>query len=365
MSEVWDNPALGKDENSFLIGLEEFLANRRDISVVLPIAEEFVNFFATKRWSPHPRTVLASPNHTVVQKFTDKVEALRLANRLHVPTVPFERVENRRELLDAAVSIGFPITVRPLGTTARIGLAKALIADGAEQLAVLLPEWPADKKYLLLQRYAEGPRHNIFFAAAAGKLLAVAEGLIRRTNYPHGTGLAVSGETVPLTQKLVGDTERLVADCGYTGIGLAQFIFNSETGERCFLELNPRVSGSHAVPERSGVPLTAMAVALALGEPVPVPEPYLQGRTGIRYTWTTGEIIGLKASLRSGETGLGPTLVTAAAALRDALFADADMIWSWDDPKPGLRAFWHLVPRPSRRGRRARRRGPQVGRHVS
>ena len=369
VSEVWENPRLEKNEGAFIAGLDELLARRADICAVLPVAEEFVNCLAARRWVPRNGVVLASPEHAVVGSFTDKMKALRMADRAGVATLPFEQVSHRSELMEAARTIGFPITVRPLGTTARLGTSKALIARSKDQLRELLPAWPAGHKTLLLQRFAAGARHNVYFAARSGKLLAVAESRIHRTNHVSGTGLAVSGVTVPLTPALVRDTALLAQDCGYTGIGLAQFILNSETSERCFLELNPRVSGSHAVPERSGVPLSAMAVSLAKDEPIAIPDPYLSGRTGIRYVWATGEIIGLKARLRQGDAGVAATITAAARVVRDALSADLHIVWSWRDPKPGLRALWHLIPKFHRVRRRkvtkSDRQAIQIGKNVS
>ena len=229
--------------------------------------------------------------------------------------------------------------------TARIGHKKALIFQNMSALRAALPEWPAGHKFLLLQRFASGRRHNVYFAARGGKLLGVVESRIARTNHPDGTGLAVDGETVVPSAELVGDTERLVRETGYTGVGLAQFIVDEEKGARCFLELNPRVAGSHAVAELAGLPLSGLAVDLAIApDAVPLGS-VMSGRAGMRYVWTCGDVIGTKFALMRGEAGVVRTAAGLVRTVWAALATDVHMTWSWRDPKPSIRALASTLPR--------------------
>ena len=348
VAEVWDHPLLEDGEPAFLESLERYLELRNDITIVFPVAEEFVNLFAAARWEPPKDVTLVGPGHDVVSTFADKTEALQLAQGIGVRTLPFDIVSDHETLFRLAARIGYPITVRPLGTTARLGHKKAVIAATPEELIEEIPEWPEGHQVLLLQRCAFGQRHNVYFAARDGKLLAAVESRILRTNHPDGTGLAVLGETLMPSRALLRDTELLTAEHRYTGVGLAQFIVDPETGDRCFLELNPRVSGSHAVPEGAGVPLSAMAVDLAAGEPFNVPGPYIRGKVGLRYAWTSGDLLGVKLAVMHREFGLLEAVGRAFRAVGDALSADIHLLWAWNDPMPALWALTEVLPKFTR-----------------
>jgi hypothetical protein len=348
VDEVWDHPPLAEGSAVFIDGLGRFLEHRLDVEIVFPIGEEFVNLLADAGWTPPEGVALVGPGSDVVRTFADKIATLHLSYEIGVRTLPFEVVSDHGALFKASARIGFPITVRPLGTTARLGHKKALIAATPEQLIETLPEWPQDHRVLLLQRCAVGQRHNVYFAAQDGELIGVVASRIQRTNHPEGTGLAVCGETIVPPAALVRDTEALVAHQGYTGVGLAQFIVDPETGDRCFLELNPRVSGSHAVPEGAGVPLSAIAVDLARGVKIGAPAPYLQGQTGLHYVWTCGALFGAKLAYLRGELGLRRAAALVFEACVNAIMADVHMVWSWDDPKPALRALCLVLPKFTR-----------------
>ncbi len=348
VSEVWDHPPLADGKEAFLDALDRFLEPRDDIEIVFPIAEEFVNLLADVEWTPPEGVVLAGPGHDTVRAFADKIGTLHLAQQLGVRTLPYEVVSDHDALFTAAARIGFPVAVRALGTTARLGHKKAVIAETPEELIEAVPEWPQDHELLLLQRFAFGLRHNIYFAAQDGELVGVVASRILRTNDPDGSGLAVSGETVEPPVALMRDTEELVSHAGYNGIGLAQFIVDPESGDRCFLELNPRISGSHAVPEMVGVPLSAMAVDLARQAEITAPDPYLEGWIGVRYVWTSGAILGAKLAYLRGEISLWRALTLASQAVTRAVSADLDLVWDWNDPKPGIRALAMVLPKFTR-----------------
>ena len=348
VSEVWHHSPLQDGDEAFLEDLDDLLDARPDIKVVFPISEEFVNLIAAAEWAPPAGVTLVGPGHDAVNTFSDKIESLHLAHRNGVRTLPYEVVSDHATLFKAAARIGFPITVRALGTTARLGHKKAIIAASPEELIEDLPEWPSDHDVLLLQQLAEGQRHNIYFAAQNGELIAAVASRIDVTNHPEGTGLAVYGQTIEPPPDLLRDTQTLLSQEGYHGIGLAQFIVDRENGERCFLELNPRVSGSHAVPEGARVPLSAMAVDLARGIDVEIPAHYLQGDVGLRYAWTSGAFMGAKMAYLRGEIRLRTAFGIAIQALRSAPLADIHFIWAWDDPKPAIRAFFVILPKFTR-----------------
>lgn len=349
VDEFWQHPDLSENPRKFVKALKLLLEARPDIVSVLPVAEEFSLFFAS-----HPSAIpdgvqLASPAPKTVKLFSDKTRTLALARKVGVPTLPYARVRDHDGLLEAAQSIGFPITVRGLGATARLAGKKALICDTFEELLSTLPCWPKDHAALLLQRFARGRRHNLYFAAQDGKLIAIAESEIFRTNAPDGTGLAVDGRTRSPDLRLVEDTEALAAAANYTGIGLAQFLVDPCSGERCFLELNPRVSGSHAVPERAGVPLSRLAIDLAGGKSAAFRKRFAErsfvGEGGLRYAWTGGDLLAMKYALAGGEISATSALGWLFGTVKTALRANFHLVASWYDLAPAVLSALLLLPR--------------------
>lgn len=343
VSEVWDHPELAENA-AFNGALARYLTQKPGVKLVLPVTEEFVNAFARKDIRLPDDVTLVSPPDDVVHAFADKVGALNLARDAGVSTLPFAIVDDYAELLSRAAAIGYPITVRPLGTTARIFDRKALILANSRELRAELKAWPAGHKHLLLQRFADGIRHNVYFAAHNGVLIAVSESKINRTNNLDGTGLAVDGETCEPTPALLEDTRRLVEATNYTGIGLAQFIVSPHSRETCFLELNPRVSGSHAVPEQAGIPLSRLAVELAQGYDASSGECKF-GRCDIRYVWTSGDILAVKMALLTRQVSLTQVPGMVFRIARSLLRANTHMIWRWDDPLPACAALLGCLPR--------------------
>lgn len=343
VAESWDHPQLAEGRSKFVGALDAYLRSRGDIGYVFPVSEEFVHALTRSNWSPPDGVKLIGPDSETVDLFSSKQRSLECARRCGVETLPFAIVSDFSAMLEKAAEIGFPVIIRPLGTTARLGHKKAVFAESPAQLQEAMPAWPAGHRELLLQRFATGSRHNVYFAARHGRLVASVESRILRTNHPDGTGLAVSGVTVAPTPVLTQATEALAMSANYTGIGLAQYMLDPATGRSCFIELNPRVSGSHAVPEDAGVPLSLLAIQLA--DAAREEPDFIAGKSGLRYVWFCGDVIGIKNAVKRGEIGLGRAIAAMALSIFDAFRADIHMVFRRDDPLPGIRALAFTVPK--------------------
>ncbi len=342
IDEVWQHPSVTAAPQAMLRALTELLDRRRDITVIFPVSEECVMFCAAYGEYLVPRVAIASPRPDIVRTCVDKRALLSLAVANGIAVEPFCTVQTHDELVLAARDLGYPLVIRPIGPVNRLCGRKALIVrDPAEQKR-LLPAWPQEQEALLLQRMAHGPRRNVYFAALDGRVVRSLETAIIRTDASDGTGLAVEGVTCAPSPGLSRDTATLVAALNYTGIGLTQFIVDEAAGTSCLLELNPRIAGSHAVPEAAGLDLTGLAVSLA------------QGRTGdagrsivprsFRYAWTYGDLRGLAAALANGDVGPAEAAVWFARAALTLLRADVHMTWSVSDPAPALALFLRHLP---------------------
>ena len=262
VDELWDHPRVSNDAEKFLIALRDFLAKRPEISVVYPVSEEFVRLLADNH-----ETLPAGPAYAMVRPATvaqclDKAGMMNLAVGCGVPTAPFEIVGESKRFTEAVGRIGIPLVIRPEKSTDRIDGKKAFHFNGQADIADTCRDALRAGQRLLLQRKAEGRRHNLYFGAVNGKLVRYLHALILRTDMLDGTGLAVEGVTIEPDPKLRDYAERLIGALGYTGVGCAQFLVDEATGSVSFLEINPRIAGNHAVPEAAGLGLSTLPIDL-------------------------------------------------------------------------------------------------------
>jgi biotin carboxylase len=340
--EVWDHPPLADGPQVFLSALARFLGQRPDIEVVLPVAEEFVRLLAAESDTLPADRVWAMPPAAVVGAMLDKTRAYQLAADAGVPVAPWAVIETYADLRRRCDAIGYPLVVRPLHSTRRLAGRKALIADDAAALLRAMPAWPPGQRALLAQRQVTGKRHNVYFAARDGRLVRLLEAVIERTDRTDDTGLAVAGRTVRPSADLVAFTEAMLSRLAYTGVGCAQFLVDRAGGAVHFLEINPRIAGNHAVAEAAGLELGRLSIELARPEPPDVP--FVAGRRGLVYAWTSGDVRALNAAVRSGGIGPGTVLRWAAQIAATAVRADVHMTWRWDDPAPTLALLGRRLP---------------------
>ena len=346
---VWEFPP-PRPDGSFVPALERHLAQHPKIDVVIPLGD--VDLAAVSARTPGGRELALPPGvelvmapAAVVRDCLDKTAMCRVAAELSIPQAPFAVVEDLEGLHDAARRIGYPSVVKPTDQLARVNGEKALILDGAADLARRLASWPAGNRELLIQGYARGPRHNVQLLARDGELLAFVETKALRTTQADYTGYTVEGVSVTPSDELLAYTRTLLRHVGFGGLGCAQFLVDPESGAVSFLELSPRLGAAFAVCEACGVDFPRLAVE-ALSGALAAPTSYPAGR---RVAWTYGDLQGLVRALLGRDVGPGAAAAWAAQALRSALRADVHATWSWRDPKPTLAAYLGGVPRHVRK----------------
>jgi len=336
VEEAWDHPAVESDPAAFEVSLRNFLAERPDIQLVLPITEAFVMFFAEQMQALPGDAVLVSPRADLVKTCANKVTMLRTVVDADVPVLPYAILEAGSDLTAAGRLVGLPMVARPLSPGDKFDHKKAVIIENWADYKRFVSLWCDVDHPVLIQSRAFGPRYNLFFTARHGKILDTLETHIRRTDSLDGTGVAVEGITAATSEALLGDVSRLARALDYTGIGLAQFIVDPVSGERCFLEVNPRIAGSQAITEQMGLEMARTAIELAQGL---VPDPPKRARlirAGFRYVWSYGDLRGLRSSIARGELSRGGAARWLTKMLWAALWADHHMTWSWHDPLPAL-----------------------------
>ena len=348
-TQSWTHPP-AVNGISFLNALRELLLAEPGISVVLPTSERYVRLLNAHRTELPEGRIYAMPGYDAVSVCLDKAKLLELAARANVPVAPFRNVTDFRGLREAAEELGFPLAIRPDDSMKRLFGLKAVICRGPADMNGTFASWPSEHERLLVQSKVSGRRHNVYFAAERGSPIRLLEAVVLQTDKPDGTGLAVAGETRRVSGEMRRYTTNLLAKLSYHGVGCAQYLVDAATGQTHFLEINPRIAGHHAIAERAGLGLSALAVELVLREELN--ETLREGAAGIRYAWTYGELRSLKSRFASGEIGLFGLARGLAGAARSAVRADMHVTRDSRDPNPTFRTYWNaFAPRARRDGR--------------
>lgn len=358
VDEVWDHPPLGSGAHGFVTALAALLRQRPDIGVVLPVAEEFVRAVSAARGALPADRTYAVPSPSVIEATLDKASLWRLAESLGVPVAPYGVCESCEELARTCAQVGYPVVLRPFDSTRRLRGRKALIVASPDELSASVPTWPADQSAIIAQRWVTGARHNVYFAARAGRIVRIVEAVIDRTDEPDGTGLAVEGRTVPASPDLTDFTERLTGALAYAGVGCAQFLVDRRSGAVHLLEINPRIAGNHAIAEAAGLELGPLSIVLATGEPPEVG--FVAGASGLVYAWTYGDLHGLLVAVRDGRVSSRDAVRWARRLVATTARAGVHMTWRWDDPMPTVMLFARHVPLLGRLVANRRPRPPRV-----
>jgi len=288
----------------------------------------------------------------------DKASTYAIAEELGIPVPEYRKVFGYRDLVTAVESIGYPCVVKPNHSLTPFRDMKAIIVEGPNSLRQHLPDWPQGNEFLIVQRFADGYRHNCHFAAESGVLLSYFEQRVLRTDRLNYTGYGVEGISVAPSARLKAYCESLVQKFQYNGVGCVQFLVDDGAVTANFLELNPRLDATCAIPYYCGYDFPLMAVELA---------GYRQGRStkditplatypvGKRGVWWLGDVEGAIDALSRGQIGLRGLAQWMARFLRSAVRADFHLTWSWRDPLPTLFLCRRFASSLLRRLIRARR----------
>lgn len=362
-AEVWRHPDIRKSEKDFMATLVKFLATRPDIAWLFPVGEGDIACLA-RHLDVIPTSVgVVMTDPGTFRTCLDKFRIYEIVSQLGIPQCEYRKVTNRAGLLSASEEIGYPSVVKPNNALTGLFGKKALILKKAADLKRMFPVWPEGNEFLVLQRFASGYRHNCHFVADRGKLLSYFEQRVLRTDRPDDTGYGVDGIAYAPTAKLKEYCATLAEKLNYSGAGCAQFLVDDRTDSVSFLEINPRLDATCALPYYCGYDFPRMAMRYAeyrrgaISIPSENFSAYPVNKHGI---WLVGDMSGWLRALE----GDGLTFQQALDWLKQMAVTwvrgDCHMVWSWTDPlpacysliKPASDVFYYLARRVgfSRRG---------------
>jgi acetyl-CoA carboxylase biotin carboxylase subunit len=225
------------------------------------------------------------PSAENITKMGDKLEARQIAARSGVSTVPgSDHAKNPSEAAALAEKIGYPVLLKASAGGGGRGIK--LVRNAAEMqttfgtaAAEARAAFGNDRLYM--ERYIANARHIEVQVVGDhfGNVIHLGErdcSLQRRHQkiIEEAPAYAVSPE---VRAKICNAAATLARSIGYRNAGTVEFIFDNDTNEFFFLEMNTRIQVEHPVTEMiTGVDLVAQQLRIARGEPLAFKQPEIR-----------------------------------------------------------------------------------------
>ena len=231
------------------------------------------------------------PKADLLELMGDKVAARALTQKLKVPTLPGteEPVSNRGEALKAAANIGFPLIIKAAVGGGGRGMR---VVHKAGDLDALLDEaqGEAERAFgnsaVFLERYIPRAKH-IEVQILGDKHGAVAHLHERDCSVQRRHQKVVEiAPSVGLDDRvrveLCESAVRIAKEIGYDNAGTIEFLYDLDTNDWFFIEMNPRIQVEHTVTEEiTGIDLVRSQILIAQGCKLHGPEVALPAQEAI------------------------------------------------------------------------------------
>ncbi|MBM3939508.1 MAG: acetyl-CoA carboxylase biotin carboxylase subunit [SAR202 cluster bacterium] len=219
------------------------------------------------------------PSAKAMEQMGDKVMARKLAKAAGVPVIPgTEGTVSDRAAAKAAKGIGFPLMVKAADGGGGMGIR---VVERPEDLATALERARAqaagafDSSRVYLEKRIVKASH--IEVQVMGDLHGGALHFYERDCSVQRRNQKVIEETpsaklTPETrQALVESAVRLVKKIGYYNAGTIEYLFDGDSGQFYFLEMNTRIQVEHPITEvATGVDLVELQLLVAAGEHLPI-----------------------------------------------------------------------------------------------
>ena len=215
------------------------------------------------------------PSPAQMRAFGLKHTARDLAEANHVPLLPGSGLLNDAGHAQAeAARIGYPVMLKSTAGGGGIGMRLIWSADElveAFQSVDRLARANFKEAGIFLEKYVEHARHIEVQIFGDGKGLVVALGerdcSVQRRNQKVIEETPAPGLTDVQRQNLLDTAVRLGQAVGYRSAGTVEFVYDTQSGQFYFLEVNTRLQVEHGVTEEvTGVDLVEWMVRQAAGE---------------------------------------------------------------------------------------------------
>jgi acetyl-CoA carboxylase biotin carboxylase subunit len=246
------------------------------------------------------------PSAENISMMGDKLEARKIARAAGVPLVPgSDHAKNPHEAAQLAEQIGYPLLLKASAGGGGRGIK--LVSNGAEiedtfRTAAAEARTAFGNDTLYMEKYVGNARHIEvqILGDQHGNVIHLGErdcSLQRRHQkiIEEAPAYAVPAN---VRATICTAAATLARSIGYRSAGTIEFIYDNDTTDFYFLEMNTRIQVEHPVTEMiTGIDLVAQQLRIARGEPLPFKQSAIQ---------FTGHAIECRINAESPQHGFRP-----------------------------------------------------------
>ncbi|MDB6172517.1 MAG: pyruvate carboxylase [Chthoniobacteraceae bacterium] len=226
--------------------------------------------------------IFVGPSPELLDLMGDKVAARALTQKLKVPTLPGteEPVSDREEALEAAARIGFPLIIKAAfgggGRGMRV-VHKAVDLDSLLDEAQGEAERAFGNSAVFLEKYIRRAKHIEvqILGDRHGNVLHLHERdcSVQRRHQKVVEIAPSFGLDDKVRIELCDAAARIAKEIGYNNAGTIEFLYDLDTHDWFFIEMNPRIQVEHTVTEEiTGIDLVRSQILIAQGAQLHGPE---------------------------------------------------------------------------------------------
>ena len=238
--DTWSHPDIVGQPAAFDSALLDYLKASSRFDAIFPVGEDDIRRVASVRHQLPGDLVVVMPSNSAVRRCLNKESSNALASECAVPTAGTRTVRSVHEMRQAIRELGLPAIAKPAESTSLLLKKKCVFIRTHAELDSLCQRWPETDHDIIVQNEIAGVRHNCDLVAENGRIKRYFEAEILRTDQLDNAGNSVLDRSIPPNSLHREYCERMVAALNYTGMALFQFLRDPQTGETCFLEVNPR-----------------------------------------------------------------------------------------------------------------------------
>ncbi|THU96876.1 hypothetical protein K435DRAFT_722432 [Dendrothele bispora CBS 962.96] len=226
--------------------------------------------------------VFIGPPASAIVSMGSKSESKNIMSSAGVPCVPGYHGDNQDPnfLFEQAQRIGFPVLIKAVHGGGGKGM-RTVTTPTAEAFHEALTSAKREslKSFgndtVLVEKYIQHPRHVEVqvFADALGGVVSLWERdcSVQRRNQKIIEEAPAPGLSVELRADLSAKAVAAARAVNYVGAGTVEFIFDNDTHEFYFMEMNTRLQVEHPVTEMvTGLDLVEWQLEVAAGNPLPL-----------------------------------------------------------------------------------------------
>ena len=224
--------------------------------------------------------IWVGPHHKTIEDMGDKERARLLAKAAGVPILPGstrfspDAPDTLEGLEEAAEQVGYPLLVKASAGGGGIGMQRVDSPDRLQKV-VAATQAMAGRAFgdgtIFLERFVARARHIEIqvFGFGNGRVVHLHE---RECSVQRRFQKVIEESPAPrlnekARQRMIQSAMALAAQERYLGAGTVEFVFDVDTEEFFFLEMNTRIQVEHPVSEMvTGVDLVGLQLRLARGD---------------------------------------------------------------------------------------------------